>query len=259
MKQYLQIYCEFFKTSLAEAGTYRINFFLLFLVDMAFYLSSYAPIDFIFSHVGHIGIWNREQFLFFVSFTLLVDHLHLTFLSVNFWELSEDLKLGRLDFVLLKPVSSIFIVFFRHVRISALPSGAVAWGLAVYFASKAGLDATGWILLVPMVVLSFILMALLEFLLSTLMFWTTEGIGVNFMRMQLQAMGRYPDFIYRTFIRRLFTFVLPILTALSAPCHFLFERQWEHLAVLVGSIAVFSFILLKTWKVALGRYESASS
>ena len=43
MKNYLQIYLEFFKTSLAEAGTYRINFFLLFILDIAFYLSSYAP------------------------------------------------------------------------------------------------------------------------------------------------------------------------------------------------------------------------
>ena len=259
MRHYLQIYLEFFKTSLAEAGTYRINFFLLFLVDIAFYLSSYAPIDFIFSHVGRIGVWNRDEFLFFVSFTLLIDHLHITFLSINFWKLAQELKLGQLDFVLLRPVSSIFIVFFRHIRISALPSGILAWGLFIYFALRVELDVLGWILLLPMIALSMTLLALIEFLLSTFMFWTTEGIGINFLRMQLQVMSRYPDFVYKTFTRRLFTVVVPILTALSAPCRFLLERHWEGLALLVGAVVVFRFALLKTWKLALDRYESASS
>ena len=135
----------------------------------------------------------------------------------------------------------------------------LAWVLLIYFASRAGLDVVGWILLLPMIGLSITLLALIEFLLSTLMFWTTEGIGINFLRMQLQVMGRYPDFVYRTFTRRLFTIVVPVLTALSAPCRFLLERQWEQIALLIGAIVIFRFLLLKTWKAALDHYESASS
>ena len=260
MKHYWQVYKEFFKTSFAKSTSFRINFILLFILDITFYLSIFAPIDFIFSYTAHIGAWNREQFMFFISFVLVVDHLHMTFLSGSFWMLAEDLKLGNLDFTLLRPIHSLFIVFFRYIRAYSFSSGIILWYLLGYFAFKAQLSLLSWILLPIMIGLAFILLALIEFLFSTLMFWTTEGIGLNFLRMQIQHVARYPDFIYRTFTRKIFTFVLPILITASTPTHFLLDpRQWHQLVYLLGAISIILILLLKIWKVALNHYESASS
>ena len=260
MRHYWQVYQEFFKTSLAKSTSFRINFLLLFILDITFYTASFAPIDFIFSYTSHIGVWNREQFMFFTSFILVVDHLHMTFLSGSFWMLAEDLKLGNLDFTLLRPIHSLFIVFFRYVRAHSFPSGIVLWCVLGYFASKAQLSLLSWILLPLMIGLGFILLALMEFLFSTLMFWITEGIGLNFLRMQIQHVARYPDFIYMTFTRKIFTFVFPILITASTPTHFLLDpSQWHQLAYLLGAIFIILVLLLKIWKVALNHYESASS
>ena len=261
MKHYLKIYLEFFKTSMAEASSYRLNFILLFLVDIAFYIINFAPIDFVFSHIDHIGAWNRDQFMFFISFAMVVDHLHMTLISGNFWMLANDLKLGNLDFTLLKPVHSIFPVFFRYVRVSSLASAPVVWFLLIYFAWKAQLEPLSWALLPLMILVSFLLMALIEILIATLMFWTTEGIGINFLRMQLQRLGQYPDFAYQTLTRRFFLFVLPVLLASSGPIHFLLSPQehWPKLIHLALAIGIAALLLRKVWRIALNRYESASS
>ena len=261
MKHYWLVYQEFFKTSLAEASSYRINFVLLFILDIIFYASTFASIDFIFFHVGHIGVWNREQFMFFISFVMVVDHLHLTFVSANFWILAEQLKLGDFDFVLLRPIHSLFIVFFRYIRVASFASSLVIWPVLVYFALEVQLSLVSWILLPLMIILAFSLIVITESLISTLMFWTVEGIGINFLRMQLQGLSQYPDFVYQTLVRRFFTFVLPILTATSAPPHFLLnpQQQWPKLCLLVVTILVAWFLLLKVWKMAINRYESASS
>ena len=261
MKRYWQVYQEFFKTCLAEASTYRMNFFLLFILEMIFSLIGFAHIDFIFSHVDHIGVWNREQFMFFVSFIMTVGHLHMVFISMNFWELSDNLIIGTFDFILLRPIHSLFIVFFRYIRIPSLPAGLVLWSLLIYFGLKAELAPISWALLPFMIGLSFILLALVEFLIATLMFWTTQGNGVNFLRMQLQGIGGYPDFVYQAFIRRIFIFVLPILLASSGPTHFLINpgQQWQQLCYLVLAILLLWLVLLKVWKFALNHYESASS
>ena len=225
------------------------------------YAVNFSSFDFIFSHIDSIGVWNREQFMFFVSFVLVLDNLQLTLISTNLWALGEDLKLGNIDFVLLRPIHSLFIVFFRYIRAPALSSTPIALCFMIYFGLQAQLSPLSWAILPLMVALGFALMAVTEFLISTLMFWTTEGIGVNFLRMQLQRVAQYPDFIYQTIPRRLFTFVLPILTAASAPSHFLLDPggQWRYLILLAGSILVIWFLLLKVWKKALDRYESASS
>ena len=261
MKHYLKVYREFFRTSFSEASSYRLNFFLLFFVDLAFYFTSLASLHIIFSYVDYIGDWNREQFMFFFSFMMMVDNMHMIIISINFWLLADDLKLGNLDFKLLRPIHSIFLVFFHRVRISSLPSSLFTGGMMIYFAIQVNLSLTSWILLPLMLILSFTLLALIEFLISTLMFWTLEGNGINFLRMQLQHMQEYPDFIYHKIFRRILTYTIPILLAASAPVHFLFKpaKNWPQLCVLVTAILILSWLLSRIWRIALNRYESASS
>ena len=261
MRHYWQVYKEFFKTSIAEATTYRANFFLIFFVDAAFYASTFASVDFLFSHIDHIGVWNRDQFMFFITLTLAIDSLDMIFLGRNYWTFSDDLKLGNLDFVLLRPIHSLFIVFFRYITIYSFSYAMLVWPLFIYFAIKADLSFVSWLLLPPAIVLSFILIALIQFLVCTLMFWTIEGASINFLRMQFVKVGRYPDFVYQRLTKKIFTIVIPILLATSAPAHFLLDpsHQWHRLLLLILFILIFWAILMKVWKAALNRYESASS
>lgn len=260
IKHYAQVYRGFVSTSFTEATSFRLNFLLLIIMDLFFYVSVLATVSFIFDHVETIGPWNRTQLMFFMSFMLVIDHLHMTFVSESFWMLSTHLKTGELDFTLLKPVNSIFTIFFRHVRPSSLCNIFVTWGLLIYYGRQVPLTTLDWICLPPLIVLSFTLLCLVEFIIASSMFWVTEGLGINFLRMQIQQLARWPDYIYATLSRKILTIALPVLLIGSAPVHFLFDksRYWPlggMIVAILGCLVVLRWI----WARGLRRYDSASS
>lgn len=260
LTHYWLVYREFVSNSFSEAMTYRLHFLLLIVMDLAFYFSTLATVGFIFDHVETVGLWSRPQFLFFVSFMLAVDHLHMTFVSENFWVFSYELRIGRLDFLLLKPIGAVFNIFFRYVRPASFCNVVVPWACLVHFGRQAGLAGWKWIALPPLVVLALALLVSLEILLAMSMFWLVESMGINFLRMQLQQVGRWPDFVYRYFAQKLFTVLFPILLVGSAPVRFLFDPgDWTMLAGVFVTLGVTWLAIRFFWRRGLRAYESASS
>jgi ABC-2 type transport system permease protein len=259
-RRYFAIYREFIATSFTEAMSYRAHFVLLIVMDLLFYASSLASVSFIYDHVGSIGGWPRERFLFFTSFVLAIDHLHMTFVSENFWNFSFDLRTGRLDFTLLRPAGALFTVFFRHMRPASLCNIFVPWGCLFYFGSQAGLGALHFAALPPLVLLGLTLLVSLEILLSMSMFWLVEATGINFLRMQLQQVSRWPDFVYRYFAQKLFTIAFPVLLVGSAPVRWLFDQGdfWPLVGAILATLVSWAFIS-RLWRRGLRAYESASS
>lgn len=260
IKHYLSVYYKFIETSFTEASSFRLSFFLIIIMDLFFYFSTLATVSIIFDHVSTIGPWDRDRLLFFISFMLAIDHLHMTVVSEGFWMLSQHIRTGSMDYILLKPVHSIFTVFFRHFRPATILNGFVAWGFLIYYGINLNLPFLSWILLPILVLSGFMLLIVLEFIITSSMFWMVEGLGINFLRMQLQQLSRWPDFIYASLSRKVLTIGIPLLLIGSAPVRFLFDySQYQYLIGLFIAIIFFWFVLLKIWALALRKYDSASS
>src|SRR5690606_2864863 len=123
-------------------------------------------------------------------------HLHMTFISEGFWNLSYEIRTGKLDFVLLKPVLSWFPVFFRMMRPGSLFVGPVPWLCMIWFGSKLDFGWLHWVALPFLVVFALLFLVAIEILIAMSMFWTVESWGINFLRMQLQQLGRWPAFVF---------------------------------------------------------------
>jgi len=260
IRHYFSVYIKFIATSSSVALSFRTSFVLLVIMDIFFYLSSLGAVEFIFGHISHIGSWHKSELMFFISFMLLIDNLHMGLVSQNFWQFSFDLRSGMLDFILLRPLHSIFNIFFRNVR----PSTILNFGLATYFCIHygiaAGLTTMSWCLLPLLLLLAIILLVQMEIILCTLTFWLIQGNGINFLRMQMQQIGRWPDFVYEFWTRKFFTFFLPILLIGSAPVKFLlFPQMGKELILMLGAIIITNFIMFRFWKWGLKNYHSASS
>ena len=260
LRHYLSVYFEFARTSISTALSFRISFTLLMMMDILFYGVSLSTVDFIYDHVGNIGPWNREQLMFFISYIVCVDHLHMGLVSESFWRFSDDIKTGNLDFILLKPTHSLFNIFFRYIRPSTILLIPIAWGQLYYFGVQAKLEGNDWILIPPLLILSFILLVIMEIIITTSTFWLKEGMAINFIRMQLQGLSRWPHFIFLGKTRKIMTFIIPISLIGSAPIHLIFERSaYEMMLYLVLMIFVLFLLLLKLWERGLRHYDSASS
>jgi ABC-2 type transport system permease protein len=260
LKKYLGIYTEFIATSIAEATTYRVQFVMLIFMDLFFYASSYFSVDFIFAHVDTLGAWHRDHFLFFVAFVLVVDHIHMTFISENFWNFAYEIRTGKLDFILLKPANTIFVMFFRLIRAASFCNIFVPWALLIYHGTRIELTPLAWVAVPIGVILALSLQVCLEIIISMAMFWTIESYGINFLRMQLQQLSRWPDFIYRTTARRVFTIFVPLLLIGSAPVRYLIDQSDNHLIMLLLlSLPITWLMIAYLWRLGLKHYESASS
>lgn len=260
IKHYLRVYVGFLSTCFVESMSYRLHFFLLIIMDLFFYFSTLASVDILYNHVAMIGPWQREQFLFFVAIMLSVNQLHMTFLSESFWMLPYSLRTGAMDFLLIKPISPLFSTFFRYVRPGSLCNIFVTWSVLIYYGIGAGLNGLDWIALPVVVILGFMLAASIELVIACSMFWMLEGTGINFLRIELQQLARWPDFIYQGFLRRILTIALPVLLIGSAPARFLFNTK--DIFPLLGMVLaiIVSWVLLGiAWRAGLNKYESASS
>ena len=260
MRKYWEVYKKFVSTSVAVETSFRTSFILLIIMDIFFFFSTIMSVRFIYDHVAMIGPWQKDQLLFFITFMLMIDNLHMMIFSQSFWEFSAHLKTGNLDYIILRPMNTIFSVFFRHFRASSLVISPLFIGHLIYYGMELNLDLISWLMLPLLLILSLALLVVLEFILSTSMFWVTDGLGINFLRMQFQQLARWPNFVYQSLTRKVLTFVIPILLIGSAPVHFLIDHsQYKALIYLVFALIIGLFILSNLWKIGLRRYDSASS
>ncbi|MBT3584648.1 MAG: hypothetical protein HN509_07060 [Halobacteriovoraceae bacterium] len=260
LRHYWQVYKKMASTSASVEMSFRISFCLLVLMDLFFFLSILASVSFIYDHVQTIGPWNRDQLLFFSAFMLTIDNIHMGLVSTNFWMLSFAIRTGELDFTLIKPTHSLFTVFFRQIRPSSFVTLPVAWGILIHYGIKVQLSALDWCLIPLFLILGLTLLCLIEFIVSTSMFWLTEGTGINFLRMQMQQLSRWPNFVYSSLSRKVLTTALPVLLIGSAPVHFIYDKNyWPLIVAMLVAIAACYSVLLFVWNIGLKNYDSASS
>ena len=260
IKHYFNVYQGFVITCFIESMNFRLHFVLLILMDLLFYISALASILIIYNHVETIGVWNREQLLFFVAFMLGINQLTMTFVSESYWRFPELIRSGDLDFILLKPIGAVFSVFFRYLRPGSLLNMIFTWGVITYYGLRLNLSVFAWCALPFLLLLGFLLQNAIEMVISCSMFWMLEGSGVNFVRMEMQQLARWPDFIYNKIVSRILMTVLPILLIGSAPVRFLFNiNDWIPFMGMGLGILLFWGILSFIWQLGLASYESASS
>ena len=255
--KYLSLYKEFFKTSLSGELSFRANFTLQSLMNVSFIGVYFFTSVFIFDHIEHIGLWNKKEFLFFLSFVFAMDQTHYLLFSFNFWTFSGDIRLGELDFHLLKPFPSLFIVLLKHLAIPGFFTVLLTYSMVIYFGLQLDLSFWTWLSLPFCLLLSLFLLLGIEVLISLFNFVTVEGMGVNQARLQLQHFCRWPDFIYKNPARLWF---FPFLAITSIPVRWILDMSyWNWLLCMFFGVLLLWSVVLFVWPKALRLYESPSS
>ena len=255
--KYLFLYREFLKTSLSEELSFRFNFTLQSVMNISFIGVYFFTSVFIFDHIEHIGPWDETEFLLFLSFALAVDQTHYLIFASNFWGFSDDVRLGTLDFHLLKPVPSLFIVLLRRIAVPGVFTLLLTCFMVVYFGVQVGLNPLIWFSLPFCLLLSLFLLLGLEVLISLFNFFTIQGFGLNQARLQIQHLCRWPDFIYKNPAR---LWLFPFIAITSIPVRWMIDiNYWSWLIGMFSGVLLLWFFVILLWSKALSFYESPSS
>ena len=108
----------------------------------------------VFHHTPLIGPesgWGKYEFFVFLATTWLINSLVQTFFMPNAEEFSELIRTGNLDFALLKPIDTQFLVSFQKMDWSSLANfaaGIVLLAIALWQADDATRESAGHFALV---------------------------------------------------------------------------------------------------------------
>ncbi|MEK6620515.1 MAG: ABC-2 family transporter protein [Chloroflexota bacterium] len=134
MRRYLRLLRLFASTELQFALEYRANLALEIMEMVVVIGTSVAAVLVLFSYTEAMNGWSLEQMLVLLGVFYIVQGVGELVLQPSFQRFIEHVRMGTLDFVLLKPVSSQFMVSFRYfqtVQVLQILLGFALTGLGV--------------------------------------------------------------------------------------------------------------------------------
>ena len=262
VRRYLSLWGSFFSNSLTRDLEFKANFLGGLFVDVIFYGVQYFFFSVIYSYVNALGIFTRQDVMIFLVITFLADTFYMFFFSGNLFHLNRYMVKGELDFFLLKPVHSQFIVSFRYVKTYALVSIIILCIILItlLISYPRPIGIINIIAFVCSFFMGTILWYSVDFIISCTCFWFKNFSVAGWLSHEILKFSLRPDSIYTGLLRKvLFSFVPMILIA-SIPTRTLLYGP--DIIYLLWQFIISILFLLSThliWGRGLIRYESASS
>jgi ABC-2 type transport system permease protein len=261
--------------------TFRANFLLECVSSASWTLMNVGFYLILFQHAPSIGAatgWGRAEFFIFLATTWMINAIVQTFFMPNAQEFSELIRTGGLDFALLKPIDTQFLISFRRMDWSALSNLVVAvllLGVGMYQLSQRS-DPTWqpgpWVvILYPFYLFCgvAILYSIMTVLAATSI-WLGRNQSLYDFWFYITNFSRYPAEIYQRgwgyALWGIFTFAIPVLVVVNVPARLLAQplqprASWELPMAAFAVVAALGslFVSRRIFQRALASYRSASS
>jgi ABC-2 type transport system permease protein len=250
------------KNCLVREMQFKANFMVRLLTEFLWLIMQFVYIQVMYGQANDVGGWNKWQMIVLVGTNHVITQLFEALFYDNCTRLTDQIRQGDLDFSLIKPINTQFLVSLRYTDYSSLANSTLGVGIIFFALHKLGV-APGWgaILLFTSLVLNGILIyyAIL-FILSAWTFWIGRSNNLMELYWQFGQFSRYPGDIYPWLLRRLLLTLIPMLIVSNFPAAVLvnkLEGGWVFYGFALG-LAFFA-LTVWVWDRGLRRYRSASS
>lgn len=262
MTRYLKLWWAFFGFSLTRVLQFRADFLFRIVMDCVFYGTSLAFFKVIFGHVDRLGDWTESQAMVFVSGFFIVDALQMVLVSPNIWRLPLAVNTGAIDYDLVRPVSSLFMLGFREVAVSSIVNLVIAVGLLFYY-GQALVPAWEWyqyLAFLLLLMVGFTVHFSMQVAFTVPVFWLHSVDGIRGIFWSSGSLAERPDRIYPGWLRLVLRTVIPFALMASVPAEVMFSPEpWWPLLQLLLMTTVYFAVVIWVWSRGLRAYSSASS
>lgn len=269
VRRYGRVFGTFFRNAFIREASFRGNFLITLFTRSFWFAVQILLFDLIFRQVTAINDWSRAEYFGFMATGMLVNAIVEAFFMPNCARFSELIRTGDLDFVLLKPIDTQFLVSLEKLELAMITQILFALGLLTYSVVQVGrgVTLTGVMLYVLLVVSAVLFFYSLMIGLAATSIFFGRNQGLLDFWFYVTIFARYPSSIYSgsptgELLRFVFSYVVPILLVITVPSRVLLGMTLQPgslLAVtLIASIA--SFIASRAiFHWSLRYYRSASS
>ena len=263
LKRYASIYAALWKNSVTREMTFKSNFLLWIFVELLWFGLQISFIGVLYLHTDHIGTWTKWEVVMLIGASHFIQQIFQAFFIINCSILSKLIRTGKLDFLLLLPVNTRFLVSLRQVDLGGFVNAASALAVMAYAARKlrfvpGAAQVVGFFVVCAAgILIHYSLMLLL----ASISFWTVRAQGIVWGYYNLFQIARMPDEAFRGLFKALFTFAIPMLLVSNVPVRLLVNKvSWGYPSLLLLAMSVVCFVLSEWgWRASVRRYTSASS
>ena len=265
---YLRVWLRFFKNSLVREMTFRGNFLIETVTQVFWVTAQIILFDIIYRHVPAIEGWNRYEYFAFMATGMLVNALVEAFFMPNCANFSELIRKGDLDFVLLKPIDTQFLVSFQSVDLAMINQVLMSIALMTYSLShlEVTITAGNVIMYLLLVLVATALFYSLMIALASTSIWLGRNQGLYDFWFYITVFARYPRNFYQQAggeaLLFAFSYIIPILLVITVPARVILGAVEPNEIVLFLAPALTVICLLASRWIfhwSLNHYRSASS
>lgn len=260
----MKLYFKYLLILLKAQMQYRVSFWLLSFGQFFLPLSVFAGLYFLFERFGSIKGWSFFEVALCFSVVRMAFYISQC-CARGFDTFSSLVSTGEFDRVLVRPQSTIVQVMgskfeFNRVGMLLLSLGVLIWAL---FNLTINWNIIRVITLILMVISGVFIFAGIFILAATLCFWTVQGIEVaNIFTDGGKEMSQYPLNIYKKWVTRFFTFVIPFGCVNYFPLMYVLGKVEDNriiymLSPLYGIVFIIPCLLV--WKFGVKHYKSTGS
>jgi ABC-2 type transport system permease protein len=245
-----------------NALQYRTDFWIAMVQSLIGLATSLAALAVVYGQTGDLGGWQRDELVALIGVFMIVAGLLGLVVRPSLERLMEGIRLGTLDFDLLKPVDAQLMVSVRQVEVWRTIDIVLGTGVLVYaivqIGERVGIERAALFLLLLIAGLAILYSFLL--VLATLAFWLVRLENIMVIFGSMYEAGRWPIGIYPPWLRVALTAVVPVAFAITIPVESLIGRtDVATVAITFAVAAVFIGFSRWFWRVGLLSYTGASA
>lgn len=260
----MKLYLRYMSILLKSQMEYRTSFILLsigqFFVPFLIFVSMFL----LFKRFPNVGGWT----LYEVALCYSVIHISFSVsecFARGFDSFSSIIVNGNFDRILVRPRTTILQVLGSRFEFTRI--GRLTQSIIVLIFSLTNLNVV-WnsykvITLILMIISGIFIFSGIYMLGATLCFWTIEGLEViNIFTDGGREISQYPLSIYKEWVRKFFTYVIPFGTVNYLPLMFILDKVEGNnilymLTPLFGMIFIIPCVLI--WNFGVRHYKSTGS
>lgn len=252
----------FFKVNLQMSLAYRADTVVSILLNLLWLGWELLSLSIIFSNTSTLGGWGPGELIALLGIFRLVNTLMAALIWPNTEKFNASVRDGSLDYTLLQPVNSMFLVTFSRIVIWRLWDIILGFILIVVGINMTG-NGTSLLNVASFLFLAFtgiIIIYSLWIVMIAATFWFTKfDNNVTILQALLDA-GRYPATVYPVWLRLIVTFLVPIAVATTIPMQALRGDLSGSQIVLFAAISLVCFLVAsRIWRAGVKKYSGASS
>jgi ABC-2 type transport system permease protein len=259
---FLRLIGTLLKINIQMSVAYRADTIINILLNLMWLGWELLSLNIIFSNTSTLGGWGVGELIALLGVFRLVNTLMVGLLWPNTEKFNASVRDGSLDYTLLLPANSQFLVSFARITVWRAWDLVLALVLITVGINMSG-DTTSLLSILKFLALTVsgaVVIYSLWVVLIAFTFWLTKFDNNVTILQALLDSGRYPATIYPAWLRIIVTFIVPIAVATTVPLQAL-RGDLSGLEVLIFlGVGVASFVVAAlVWKFGVRRYSGASS